>query len=296
MNGLDVSVLTVNYKTPDLVERCVASVLSQQGVTFDMWVVDNASGDDSVPRLKALEPQIHVMANADNKGFGAANNQAARESRGRYLFLLNPDAVCTSDQDLAALVAYMEAHPKVGLVGTRITNNQGECQVTAFDHYPREKQSQRDFSKLPGRVATVLGASMFIRREAFEKIGGFDEDYFLYAEETDLCLRLREAGYEIAYFEGVTVQHVGGGSEHANPRLAVIRMKKAGKYLFYQKHYPRAAVIAMAKKEKRQAGLRYTGLCLKQWLCRGLNERDAWNLARQKQVLTLVNDVLARLA
>lgn len=296
MNDLDVSVLTVNYKTPELVERCVGSVLSQQGVRFEMRVVDNASGDDSLARLKALEPRIHVIANTENKGFGVANNQAAENCRARYLFLLNPDAVCTREDDLARLVAYMDAHPQVGLVGTRIVNHEGETQLTAFDHYPREKQSQRDFSSLPGKLATVLGASMFIRRDAFEKIGGFDPDYFLYAEETDLCLRLREAGYEIGYVDEVTVQHLGGGSEHANPRLAVIRMKKAGKYLFYQKHYPKDAVLAMAKKEKRQAGWRYAALRLKQCICLGLSQRDAWKLARQKQVLTLMNEVLARLA
>ncbi len=294
MNEIDVSVLTVNYKTPDLTLRCIESVLKQQRVRCEMLVVDNASGDDNIAKLKTFADRIRLIENTENKGFGRANNQAFRESRGEYIFMLNPDAVCTTDQDIAKLVAFMEANPEVGLVGTRIVNNQGECHQTAWQHYPREDQSKRDFSELPGNIATVLGASMFVKREAFEAVGGFDEDYFLYAEETDLCLRLRRAGYKIAYFDEVTVQHLGGGSEHANPRVAVMRMKKAGKYLFYQKHYAKEAVRAMAQQELRQARLRLTWLRLKS-LFKKPAEADLWRQERYTMIKALMTEVLARI-
>ena len=294
MNEIDVSVLTVNYKTPDLTLKCIASVLKQQRVKCEMLVVDNASGADNIAMLKTVADRIRLIENTENVGFGRANNQAFRESRGEYIFMLNPDAVCTTDHDIAKLVAFMEANPEVGLVGTRIVNNQGECHQTAWQHYPREDQSQRDFSHLPGKIATVLGASMFARREAFEAVGGFDHDYFLYAEETDLCLRLRRAGYEIAYFDEVTVQHLGGGSEHANPRVAVMRMKKAGKYLFYQKHYAPKAVRGMALQEYRQATWRLKWLNFKR-LFKKPTDKDAWKHERYTMIKALMTEVLARI-
>lgn len=250
---IDISVLIVNYNTADLVKKCIESVLKQCQARFEIIVVDNHSVDNSVAVLQSFGAAITLIANEDNRGFGRANNQAFHKSQGRYLFMLNPDAVCTSDLDLFHAIEYMNAHPQYGLIGTRIVNSQHQTERTAFTHYPRQKQTSVPFTHLPGQIATVLGASMIARREVFEKVKGFDEQFFLYGEETDLCLRIRKAGYEIGYCEQVTVQHVGSASEKGNPREEVLRKKKAGKLLFYRKHYPHVDVVKIIKHDLWQA-------------------------------------------
>lgn len=276
-----ISILTVNYKTPELTRACIESVLEQQAVDFEMIVVDNASNDESVSVLNALTDKIIFIPNNENVGFGRANNQAFKKSSGKYLFLLNPDARLLNKNDLANAVKFMDEHPEFGLVGTRIVDGDGNFQNTISDHYPRQKQCSADFSHLPGKWACVLGASMVIRRDAFEKVNGFDEDFFLYAEETDLCLRMRKAGYEIGYLENVTVSHIGGASAKKLPSAEVVRRKKSAKYLFYKKHYPKNDVIAMAKKDLRTASRSAWFLSLKKKLF-GLTAKQEHQLARHK--------------
>lgn len=292
---IDISVLIVNYNTADLVKKCVESVLRQCDIRFEIIVVDNSSHDHSVAALQSFGSDIILIANADNRGFGSANNQAFHVSRGRYLFMLNPDAVCTSDHDLYQAVQFMEAHPACGLMGTRIVNAQDKVEKTAYDHYPRQKQTRADFSKslakLPGRFATVLGASMVARRTVFETAQGFDEGFFLYGEETDLCLRIRKAGYEIGYCESVTVKHVGSASEKGNPREEVMRKKKAGKLLFYKKHYPAADVKRIVRHDLWQARLHLFRLSILKMLV-GLNSSQQAKLRHQLVARDLAQDFL----
>ena len=176
--NIEISILIVNYNTADLVKKCIESVLCQREVRFEIIVVDNASQDMSVSLLQSYIPQIQLIANQDNKGFGAANNQAFHISKGRYIFMLNPDALLKSEYDLWHALQYMDANLQVGLAGTRIVNIKQEVEETVFYYYPRQKQTQMNFSFLPGKIATVLGASMIARRDIFESAGGFDEDFF----------------------------------------------------------------------------------------------------------------------
>ncbi len=259
---IDISVLIVNYNTAELVKKCVESVLKQQNVNFEIIVIDNQSHDDSVAVLRQFEPRITLVANQDNKGFGRANNQAFKLSQGRYLFMLNPDAVCLTELDLFNAVKFMDANVQYGLVGTRIVNAENQLEHTAYKHYPRQKQTSANFANLPGEIATVLGASMIARRDIFSDIKGFDEDFFLYGEETDLCLRIRKQGFAIGYCDAVTVQHIGSASEKGNPREEIIRKKKAGKLLFYTKHYPKHDVIKMVKNDLRHARLHLIRLAI----------------------------------
>jgi GT2 family glycosyltransferase len=289
----DISILIVNYNTKALVMQCVEALLKQQGVTYDIVVVDNCSQDDSVASLKAYEPQITVIANRDNKGFGAANNQAFQVSQGRYVFMLNPDAICMTDYDLRACVDYMEAHPEVGLAGTRILNSEGVLQQTAFDHYPRQAESKTDFSHLPGQLASVLGASMLMSRELFAYLHGFDERFFLYAEETDLCLRVRQMNKQIGYCETVTVKHVGGASERKTPPDELIRKKKSAKILFFEKHYPADAVKSMMLRDLRYARWHLLRLGVLKKLF-GLNDKQAIKYRQLNVVRELARNFLAK--
>lgn len=280
---MDVSILIVNYNTADLISSCLNSILQQEGITYEIIVVDNRSEDESLQVLKDYEKQITLIANKDNKGFGRANNQAARIAKGNFLFFLNPDATLKTTDDLENLVNYFEKNA-YGLVGTRIVNREEQVELTAFDHYPHQSETHGDFRSLPGDIASVLGASMFMRRSVFEELNGFDEDYFLYTEETDLCLRVRKAGYAIGYCNEVTVQHIGSASERKTPPLEVIRKKKLGKYLFYRKHYPARDVLAIAKRDLGNARRKCWILRITKSLI-GLTESQ--QLALQQQVMLM---------
>lgn len=288
---IDISVIVVNYNGADFVKKCVESLLNQQQVTFEIIVVDNQSQDDSVSILRQFEPQITFIANHDNKGFGRANNQAFKLSSGRYIFMLNPDAICLTPLDLYHAVKFMENHAEYGLVGTRIVNSNNAVEHTIFKHYPHEKDISINFAKLPGNIATVLGASMIARREVFSNVGGFDEDFFLYGEETDLCLRIRKHGYAIGSCDSVTVQHIGGASEKGNPRYEVMRKKKAGKLLFYTKHYPKQDVIKLMKRDLRQAKLHLLRLLIMKRLF-GLAKKDEIKIQQHQVVVELARQYL----
>lgn len=288
---IDISVLIVNYNTSDLVKKCIESLLSQQDIQFEIIVVDNNSHDNSVATLQQFTPRITFVANKDNKGFGKANNQAFALSKGRYIFMLNPDALCLTVKDLYHAVQFMDKHPELGLAGTRIFNENQQLEQTVYYHYPRQKQTRVNFSDLPGEIATVLGASMLTTREVFARVKGFDEDFFLYGEETDLCLRIRQAGFGIGYCESVTVQHVGSASEKGNPREEIMRKKKAGKLLFYRKHYPEKDVRKIVQHDFNQARFHILRLSLIKWLF-GLNKQQESKYRHQLMVRDLAHDFL----
>lgn len=283
---IDVSVLIVNYNTADLVHACIESVLMQKGVSFEIIVVDNASSDRSVSLLKDLEGEgkIQLIANQDNKGFGSANNQAAKLAQGKYFYLLNPDAVCLGQDVLKGMYDYMEANSKVGLSGTQVMKTRkGGYSVPQYD-YPSQRYTNVSFSHLPGKIAWVIGASMFIRREVFALVNGFDESYFLYGEEADLCLRIRKANYEIAYHPLVAVSHVSGATEEKQGTREVWRRKQNGLQLFIKKHYPESEARKVMKQYYKRARRKLLILHLRRLLGLLNQEREAM-LIRYQTVL-----------
>ena len=233
---MDVSIVVVTYNSQECIRECLESVLGQEGVELEVIAVDNASADGSARILEGLGDRIHLTLNHENLGFGRANNQAFPHCRGKYLYMLNPDA-CPRDGLLASMVDFMERHPKVGLAGTRIVEQGKDEWVRPGYRYPGEKYAAGRFADLPGRIAWVLGASMFARRSVLEEVGGFDPDYFLYAEEADLALRIRKAGYEIGLNEAAAVDHLGGHSERRASPYDVWRRKETSLTIFYEKHY-----------------------------------------------------------
>lgn len=272
---MDVSVIIVNYNTAAIIRECVNSVLNQVGLSFEIIVVDNASCDDSAAVLSSVQMQcdVDVVLNAENVGFGRANNQAFQRSWGRYIFLLNPDAVLLAPDDLQRLVAFMAAHPRCGLAGTRILKDEVGHESAPARYYPGEKFLHRQLEGLPGDIAWVLGASMIIRREVYVSVQGFDKDYFLYAEEADLCLRIRSRGFAIAQCNEVAVRHIGGISESTAPIEHVQRKKQAGLYLFYKKHYPTKEVVRLVKRDRARALFRLAPLVVQKY-CARLSEQQ----------------------
>jgi N-acetylglucosaminyl-diphospho-decaprenol L-rhamnosyltransferase len=281
--SIDISILIINYNTASLIPTCVNSILQQQGVQCEIIVVDNASADNSAEVLQSLGNQIIPILNKDNLGFGKANNQAAKQAQGRYLFLLNPDANLQSPNGLRELIAFMETNPNYGLVGPKIISKDRDHVSLPAKNYPGQKYSAFKFEKLPGEIAWVLGAGMLIRRDLYNQIGGFDEDYFLYGEDADICLRIRQQGYAIGYCENVIVEHIGGGSEKRTPTEQLWRKKLNGAQLFYKKHYPREVARGIVKNKARRAYWRYLLLKIKQKLM-PLSAREAGKYLRYKTV------------
>jgi len=232
----DLSIIIVSYNTADLIGNCLDSILANDDLSMEAFVVDNGSNDESVVLVKTKYPAVHIIANANNLGFATANNQVLPMCNGRYILFLNPDTEAQPDS-LTNMISYMDANPRVGLAGAKIINPDRTSQWSVSYKYPGQKYAGNELSDLPGNIACVLGASMVVRSDLIKKIGGFDEKFFLYGEDQDLCLRIRKAGHEIGYIDSAPVVHIGGQSERNSLLSEVWEKKTRAEYIFYQKHY-----------------------------------------------------------
>jgi GT2 family glycosyltransferase len=227
----ELAVLIVNWKVRELLRACLRSVeTAARPMAVEVVVVDNASDDGSVEMLAEEFPSVSVIANRGNAGFGAANNQAFARSRARYVLLLNPDTL-VMDGALERMLAMMKASPGVGAIGCRLLNADGSLQKWTGGAFPNLANVARHYLFLdrlfPGVVGAPLyldrdvdgdlevdwvsGACMILRREA---LGAriFDEAYFLYGEDMDLCHRLRQAGWRVVYTPAISILHYQGAS------------------------------------------------------------------------------------
>ena len=254
-SNVEISVITVTYNSAECIGTSLNALREQQGVRAEIIVIDNASSDNTVSVVRSLAG-VKLLANRDNVGFGRGCNQGFEASRGRFLFMLNPDACLEQKDGLTRLCRTMEEHPTWGLAGTRILSGDGQSETGPAMNYPDQRHARCDFSNLPGEIAWVLGASLFLRREVFSAVGGFDPGFFLYGEETDLCLRIRKLGHEIGFVPEVTVRHIGGVSERGNDPYETRLRSMAGLHRFWMKHYPPDNVLHMIRRDRFRATLR----------------------------------------
>ena len=216
-----IGVAIVSHNTAPLLRRCLGSLVPD--TRGPVLVVDNRSLDGSAELVRREFPSVRVRAEADNRGYGAAANLAIRELGTRYVLLLNADTELTPGT-AEALAAYLDDHPRAAVAGPRIVTVTGTYEPSVY-RFPTPMAlllGESGLRRLLGigrrhewrtrSVDWILGAALAIRREAFDAVGGFDEDYFLYQEEVDLCYRLRAAGWQIHYAPVATVLHVGGAS------------------------------------------------------------------------------------
>jgi N-acetylglucosaminyl-diphospho-decaprenol L-rhamnosyltransferase len=259
--SLDLSVVIVNWNVRDLLRRCVESVRSaQRSISVEIIVVDNASGDGSVEMLRAGFPETVLIANPENRGFPAANNQGIAAAQGRYVLLLNPDTEVLAG-GLDTLVQYIDAHHDVGLVGPQLVYPNGQVQ-SSRRRYPTlatlffestwleplaPRSLLRRYYMLDQPDAAVLdvdwvtGAAMLARREVIQQVGGMDERFFMYSEELDWCRRIKAAGWRVIYHPGAQViHHVGKSSEQAVPARHVNFQRSKIRYT-RKYHGPRVA-------------------------------------------------------
>jgi GT2 family glycosyltransferase len=245
------SVLIVNYNSGAYAVDCIRSLLQQQSLALEVIVVDNASQDNSIELLnEAFGKKITLIKSKENLGFGRANNLAASKATGEYLLLLNPDTIISEPHDLSELIQFLEVHPEAGMVGPAIEEPRKGKDVLPRYRYPasRKLKYTNTFKNLPGEIAWILGACMLIKRGFYEEIAGFDPDYFLYGEDADICLRIRQHGYQIGYCDSVKIMHVSGASEIGADSLDKWLRKKRGIFLFWKKHFDSRDALRLAKR------------------------------------------------
>lgn len=278
---IDVSVIVVTYNSADCIKECLQSALDQGGIAIEVIVVDNVSADRTVEIVRGIGMDVQLVENHENVGFGRACNQGVAASRGKYVMLLNPDAAFEQKDNLKRLVEEMGRNRSWGLAGTRVTEADGHLDCPPSHSYPKQDRTKRDFSELPGKIAWVFGASMFIRRDVFLSVGGFDPEFFLTSEETDLCLRIRELGYELGFINEVIVRHIGAVSERGKDPYDTWRLRAPGLYRFWVKHYPREDAWKLVRKDWMRALYRKTIYGLLALLAG--NESQMWKKYRRNK-------------
>lgn len=251
---MDTSIIIVSYNTVQLLVDCLESVKQAAG-SKEIFVIDNASTDQSAEIIAMRFPDVKLIVNGTNKGFAAANNQALPGCRGRYIVYLNPDTQVAADA-LNQAVAFMDNHAHVGLAGAKILNPDGSLQESVSYRYPGGKFASQEVAGLKGKIACVLGAFMIARRSLVDELDGFDEDFFLYGEDQDLCWRIRERGFSIGYIEEAKVLHWGGQSEVKTPAPVLFAKKLKAEYFFYQKHYLPETINRIKKAQRLKAKYR----------------------------------------
>ncbi len=225
---MDVSIVTVTWNSAQFIQEQLRSVLASEGVSLEVFVVDNASSDATVADVTRMFPQVVLIKNDANRGFAAANNQAIARASGRYVVLLNPDMRVQTDT-MARMVAHMDAHPEIGVLGPHLIDAQGVT-MPHVRRFPRVSDQAALLLKIPhlfpavlngylrtdfdytqdAYVDSVRGSCFMIRRETLEKLGGLDERYFIWFEEVDYCKQVIAAGWKVAYTAAATcVDYVG---------------------------------------------------------------------------------------
>jgi len=252
---MDLSIIIVSWNTKKLIVRCLESIFKfTKGISFEIIVVDNASSDNTEQIIKKF-PEVELIQNRKNLGFGTANNQGIKIAKGRYLCFLNPDTFLV-ENSFEKLVKYLDTKPKVGVLGPKLLNPDKSSQqsVGFFPHLPQVFWWMTFIDDLPfgeklkpyhvdhdrfyqkeQQVDWVTGAVMVVRREVFDKVNGFDENVFLYGEEWELCFRIKKQGFEVLYTPVTKIVHLGRASMQSANIGAITGEYKAILY-FYQKH------------------------------------------------------------
>lgn len=260
MSAPKISFILVNYRTPDLTIACIRSLQEHtRAYTHEIVLADNASGDGSAERIRAECPDAIVVESPVNRGFGAGCNAAAAAASGEYLYLLNTDTLLHEDS-AAVLARFLDGHPEAVAVGSRLHYPDGSHQASAswfpsllsivagrevvsgilYRLWPAAARRimpgpPEESLRAPLHVDWCVAASLMVRAYAYRAVNGFDEDFFMYAEEMDLCLRLSRHG-QVWFTPETSVLHLegaSGGTELNATRLARIA---AGHRLYFKKH------------------------------------------------------------
>ncbi|HEY89430.1 MAG TPA: glycosyltransferase family 2 protein [Thermoflexia bacterium] len=261
---MDLGIVVVSYNTCALLRRCLTTVYASRGLAFRLCVVDNASPDASAEMVTREFPQALLIANVENVGYPAANNQGLRalgfeqgQTDGpRYALLLNPDTE-VQPTALAQTVAFMDEHPELGILGPKLVRPDGSLDLACRRSFPSPEISFYQLTGLArlfpqsrrlGRynltyldpdqgaeVDAVVGAFMLVRRAAITAVGLLDESFFMYGEDLDWAYRIKAAGWKVYYYPAVTVLHVKRAASRQSAKAQIEFWRSME--IFYRKHY-----------------------------------------------------------
>ncbi len=255
---MDLSVIIVNYNVKYFLEQCLLSVRkAAQDMAVEVWVVDNRSTDGSVEMVREKFPEVKLIANTENVGFGKANNQALALSSGKYVLFLNPDMVLPEDC-FRQCIDYMEKHPDVGALGPRLVDGKGVflpeskrgfpspwvsfCKISGLSSLFKNSSvfNRYHLGYLPehetNEIDILAGCFMLIPLHLLQQHGAFDEAFFMYGEDIDLSYRVQKAGYKVVYFADTTVIHYKGESTKKGS-LNYVKMFYEAMSIFARKHF-----------------------------------------------------------
>jgi N-acetylglucosaminyl-diphospho-decaprenol L-rhamnosyltransferase len=257
----ELSIIIVNYHSADFTRSCLQSIQANANqMPIEIVVVDNGSYDGSGTMVRQEFPNVLFIQSDTNLGFAGANNRGAEQAHGRFLLFLNPDTE-VQEAALLHLICALESNAIAGMAGARLLNSDRSVQTTSITAFPSilnqtvgSEFLQRRFPKSrlwgmkalfeqhsePVQVEAISGACMMIRREAFEAVAGFSSDYFMYAEDLDLCLKLRQAGWKVLYVPDAIVVHHGGRSSSSRPESNYVAiMIRESMAQFMSRHHGR---------------------------------------------------------
>lgn len=259
-----ISIILVSYNVREFLEQALLSISGAlQKISYEIFIVDNASSDATVDAIASQFPNIHLIVNDTNIGFARANNQAMRKARGQYVCLINPDTLVQQDT-FVLLLDFMKKRPDVGGIGCKILNPDGSLQLACRRSYPtpwvaftkifglaRLFPTSRWFGRYnltfldPDRISEVeaiSGSFMMIRRQVIDKVGLLDESFFMYGEDLDWCYRIRSAGWKIFYHPGTQIIHFKGESSKKSP-FEQRRLFYEAMRLFVKKHFSKRGAL-----------------------------------------------------
>lgn len=265
--AMDLTAIIVNFNTEGLLRDAIGRLQAAAArLSLKIAIIDNASQDNSVALIKNEFPDCHLIVNPTNVGFGRANNQALTLVEGRYVLLLNTDAFVSPDT-LHKTIAYMDSHPRCGILGVRLVGRDGALQPSAryfptpWNLFLARTGLNRLFSgaRLVDDMAWdhasvrqcdwVPGCYFLVRKSVIDQVGLFDPRYFLYYEEIDHCLAARKAGWEVTFFADTTVVHIGGESAKTTGEITaggrqIEAMQIESELLYFRKNHGIAGVWA----------------------------------------------------
>lgn len=261
---IDLSIIIVSFNAKEFLLNCLESIYKEtKEINYEVIVIDNGSTDGTVEALTAKSEKrkmknLRIIANKENLGFAAANNQGIKVAKGRYILLLNQDTVLL-EEALQKMLSFMDKYPQIGLAGCQLLNQDKTIQPSAgyfprlskiflmmsfLDDLPLLRDVLKPYQTRNIKFYTKLrypdwvqGAFYFLRKEAIDDVGLLNEDYFMYMEDVDYAYRLKKAGWEVVFVPEAKIIHLGGDVLATRNQRAVIGEYKGLKY-YFKKHKP----------------------------------------------------------
>jgi GT2 family glycosyltransferase len=264
---VNLSCIIVNYYSSASLKNCLESVYrTLRKISFEVIIVDNSQQDPGMASLQESYPQVRVIQNSNNIGFAKANNQAALSAQGKTLLFLNPDTIL-ADQAIEGMVAHLESNPDIGALGPKVLNTDGSLQYSCrrfptlmtgfFNRYsllsqwfPENRYTvqylMKDFNHYEYReVIWLSGCCLMVPRAIFEQACGFDEHYFLFNEDIDLCRAIGQNGFKVMYFPLAKITHHVSTSNSKVPARIIIKRHRGMKH-YYGKYHGKNLLMKIA--------------------------------------------------